>query len=129
MSEGGGLDLLRDWQSAMQSVIPKQLLGPLKRQTALIQDVLERERKLQREVLGQVFAPLDALFDLLEASAGTFRQQAEALEQAAQALEQTAVLMKTQAELFERGMKAIREPADLARKAAGLEKRPKARKR
>ena len=129
MSDGGGLDLLRDWQSAMTSVIPKQLLAPLKRQTELIQDVLERERKLQREVLGYVFAPLDAVFDLLEQSAGTIRQQAEALEQAAQALEQTAVLMKTQAELFERGMKTIREPADLARKAAGLEKRPKAKKR
>ena len=48
----GGLDLLREWQSAMQSVIPRQLLGPLKRQTELIQDVLERERKVQREVLG-----------------------------------------------------------------------------
>jgi hypothetical protein len=122
---GGGLDLLRDWQSAMTSVIPKQLLGPLKRQTDLIGDVLERERKLQREVLGHVFAPLDAVFDLLEQSGATIRQQAEALEQAARALEDTAVLMKAQAELFERGIQAIREPADLARAAAGLEKRAK----
>jgi hypothetical protein len=123
MSDGGGLDLLRDWQSAMASVIPKQLLGPLKRQMELIQDVLERERKLQREVLGHVFAPLDAVFDLLEQSGATIRQQAEALEQAARALGDTAVLMKAQAELFERGIQAIREPADLARSAAGLEKR------
>jgi hypothetical protein len=125
MPEAGGLDLLREWQSAMQSVIPRQLLGPLKRQTELIQDVLERERKLQREVLGHVFAPLEALFDLLEQSGATIRRQAEALEQAARALEDTAVLMKAQAELFERGIKAIREPADLARAVAGLEKRPK----
>jgi hypothetical protein len=129
MPEPGGLDLLREWQSAMQSVIPRQLLGPLKRQTELLQDVLERERKLQREVLGHAFAPLDAVFDLLEKSGATIRQQAEALEQAAQALEQTAVLMKAQAELFERGIKTIREPADLARKAAGLEKRPKTKQR
>jgi signal transduction histidine kinase len=107
----------------MQSVIPRQLLGPLKRQTELIQDVLERERKLQREVLGHVFAPIDALFDLLEQSAGMIRQQAEALDQAAQALEQTALLMKTQAELFERGVHTIRGPADLARSVAGLEER------
>ncbi len=124
MPEAGGLDLLREWQSAMQSVIPRQLLGPLKRQTELIQDVLERERKLQREVLGHLFAPLDAVFDLLEQSAGTIRRQAEALEQAARALEDTAVLMKAQAELFERGIKTLREPADLARSAAGVEKRP-----
>jgi hypothetical protein len=129
MADGGGLDLLRDWQSAMTSVIPKQLLGPLKRQTELIGDVLERERKLQRDVLGHVFAPLDALFDLLEQSGATIRQQAEALEQAARALEDTAVLMKAQAELFERGIKTLREPADLARAAAGLEKRPVAKKK
>ena len=125
MPEGGGLELLREWQSAMQSVIPRQLLGPLKRQTELIQDVLERERKVQREVLGHLFAPLDAVFDLLEQSGATIRQQAEALEQAARALEDTAVLMKAQAELFERGIKTIREPADLARGVAGLEKRQK----
>ena len=128
MPEPGGLDLLREWQSAMQSAIPRQLLVPLKRQTELIQDVLERERKLQREVLGYVFAPLDAVFDLLEQSAGTIRQQAEAIEQAARALEDTAVLMKAQAELFERGVRTAREPADLARSVAGLEKRPAKKK-
>ena len=124
MPDGGGLDLLRDWQSAMQSVIPKQLLGPLQRQAELIQDVLERHR-----VLGHVFAPFDAVFDLLEQSGATFRRQAEALEQAARALEETAVLMKAQAEIFERGVKAVREPTDLARSAAGLEKRPKKTKK
>ena len=129
MPDGGGLDLLRDWQSAMQSVIPKQLLGPLQRQADLIQDVIERERRLQREVLGQVFAPFDAVFDLLEQSGATFRQQAEALEHAARALEDTAVLMKAQAEIFEAGVRAIREPADLARTVAGLEKRPAKKKK
>jgi hypothetical protein len=128
MADGGGLDLLREWQSAMTSVIPRQLHAPLKRQTELIQDVLERERKLQREVLGKAFAPLDAVLDLLEQSGATIRQQAGALEQAARALEDAAVLMKAQAELFERGIKTIREPADLARTVAGLEKRPTKKK-
>ena len=125
---GGGLDLLREWQSAMTSVIPRQALGPLKRQTELLQEVLERERRLQREVLGRVFAPFDAIFDLLEQSGATIRQQAEALEQAAHALEDTALLMKAQAEMFERSIKTLREPADLARSVAGLEKRPAKKK-
>ena len=129
MPEPGGLDLLREWQSAMQSAIPRQLVGPLKRQTELLQDVLERERRLQRNVLGRVFGPFDALLDLLEQSGATVRQQAEALEQAAQALEQTAVLMKAQAELFERSIKTIRQPTDLARSIAGLEKRAAAKKK
>src|SRR3954453_17300088 len=128
MPDNGGLDLLRDWQSAMTSVIPKQLLGPLQKQAELVQDVLERERRLQREVLGYVFTPFDAVFDLLEKSGATFRQQAEALEQAARALEDTAVLMKAQAEIFEAGVRAIREPTDLARKVAGLEERPAKKK-
>lgn len=128
MADGGGLDLLHEWQSAMTSVIPRQLLGPLKRQTKLIGDVLERERQLQRELLARAFAPLDAVFDLLEQSGATIRQQAEALEQAARALEDTAVLMKAQAELFERGIKTIREPADLARSVASMEKRPAKKK-
>jgi len=42
MADGGGLDLLRDWQSAMTSVIPRQLISPLKRQTELIGDVLRQ---------------------------------------------------------------------------------------
>jgi len=41
-------------------LVQAQLLGALKRQTDLIGDVVERERKLQREVLGHVFAPLAA---------------------------------------------------------------------
>ena len=61
MPEPGGLGLLRERHSAMQSVIPRQLLTPFKRQTELIQDVLERERKLQREELTYVSAPLDAV--------------------------------------------------------------------
>ncbi len=130
MPEPGGLDLLREWQSAMQSAIPRQLVGPLKRQTELLQDVLERERRLQRNVLGRVFGPFDALLDLLEQSGATVRQQAEALEsRQAQALEQTAVLMKAQAELFERSIKTIRQPTDLARSIAGLEKRAAAQKK
>src|SRR3954470_5434358 len=128
MPDGGGLDLLRDWQSAMQSVIPKQLLGPLQRQADLIQDVLERERRLQSEVLGYAFAPFDAVFDLLEQSGTTFRRQAEGLEQAARPPQETAVLMKTQADIFEAGVRAIREPTDLARSVAGLEKRPAKKK-
>jgi hypothetical protein len=85
--------------------------------------LLERERQLQRGVAGRVAAPFDAIFDLLAESGATMRSQAEALEAAGRALEDAGRLMKRQAELFERGVGALRSPAELAKSAAGLERR------
>jgi hypothetical protein len=129
-------DLLRDWQEAMQSIIttargaggselPKAILAPLQRQVELLQQVVERERKLQAELMGYVLDPIDAVFDLLEESGKTFRAQAEALEQASAALAQTAKLMQTQAEIYEGTIGALREPTALARRVAGA--KPKQR--
>jgi methyl-accepting chemotaxis protein len=132
-----GRDLLRDWQDAMQSIVtaargaaggselPKALMAPMQRQLELLQEVVERERKLQAEIFGRLLDPIDAVLDLLEESGKTFRAQADALEEASAALEQTAKLMQTQAEIYEGTIRALREPADLARKLAGA--RPKQR--
>jgi hypothetical protein len=101
--------------------ILRQLLAPMQRQLDLVQELLERERRLQREVVSRILGPADAVFDLLEQSAEALQQQAAALEEAGRALEQTAALMKAQAELFERTVHALREPAELAKAAAGVE--------
>jgi hypothetical protein len=136
-----GRDLLREWQDAMNSIVsstrnaagrselPRQLLAPLQRQVELLQEVIERERRLQGEVLGHLFAPLDAVFDLLEQSGAALRQQSQALEEASRALEQTASLMAMQAELFEKTIRTMREPAELAKAAAGVEPRTGKRRR
>jgi hypothetical protein len=130
-----GRDILRDWQDAMQSIastarqtagrseLPKALLTPMQRQLELLQEVVERERNLQADVLGHLLDPIDAVFDLLEESGKTFRAQADALEQASAALEQTAQLMQTQAEIYENTIKALREPAAIARRVAGAKPR------
>lgn len=125
MPDIGGHDLLREWQAAMRSLaghseLPRQLLAPMQRQVELMQEVLERERRLQREVVGRLLAPADAIFDLLEQSGEAMRQQAQALEEAGRALEQTAVLVKAQADLFERTVRTIRQPTELAKAAAGV---------
>jgi len=134
-----GRDLLHDWQDAMQSIVsaakgaaggselPKAMLAPMQRQLELVQEVVERERKLQGEVFGHLLDPIDAVFDLLEESGKTFRAQADALEEASAALGQTAKLMQTQAEIYEGTIKALREPADLARRVAGA--KPKSKER
>jgi hypothetical protein len=134
MPEVGGHDLIREWQAAMQSAfsaamsatgrreLPRQLLAPLQRQAELVQEMLERERRLQRDVMRHAFAPADAVFDLLEQSGAALRKQAEALSESARALEQAADLVRAQATLFEQAIHTMRRPIDLARSAAGLER-------
>jgi Mg2+ and Co2+ transporter CorA len=137
MAEPSGRDLLGEWRRLMDAVVssaaslggraelPRQLLEPMQKQVELLQEVIERERRLQRQVAGLVLAPFDAVFDLLAESGQTLHSQAEALETAGRALEDTAALARRQAELFERTITALREPAELAKVVAGLERTPK----
>ena len=141
MPDLSGRELLGEWRKLMDSAvasatsvggraeIPRQLLEPMQRQIELLQDVIERERALQRQIAGRVLAPVDAIFDLVEESGQVLRRQAEALEAAGRALEDTARLVKTQAELFEHAVGALREPTELAKVAAGLERRKPKRTR
>ena len=135
MAEVSGRELLREWRQLMDSVVasaasvggraelPRQLLEPMQRQLELVQEVIERERTLQKQFAGRLIAPFDAIFDLLEQSGLMLRRQAEALEAAGRALEETAGLVTSQADLFERTIGALREPAELAKEAAGLDRR------
>jgi hypothetical protein len=142
MPDLNGRDLLHEWRQLMDAVIasassaagrrdlPGELLGSMQRQLELLQEVVDRERRLQGELAGRLLGPVDAVFDLLEQTGATLRRQAEALQTAGRALEESAGLMKSQAELFERTIATLREPADLARAAVGLERRAgKARKK
>ena len=111
MAELSGRELLGEWRRMMDSLvasaasvgsraeIPRQLLEPMQKQVELLQDVVERERRIQRQLAGRVLAPVDAIFDLVEQSGLMLRRQAEALEAAGRALEETAGLVRKQAEL------------------------------
>jgi hypothetical protein len=113
--------------AASSSRIPKDLLRVSQRQVELLQEVIERERRRQGDLAGIVTAPIDALFDLMEETGATLRLQAEALASAGRALEETASLMGRQAERFERTVGALRQPAELAKRAAGAKPPRKAR--
>jgi hypothetical protein len=135
MPDLSGRELLGEWQKAMDAVVssassvagrapvPPQVVDAMVRQLELVQDVIERERRLQKEIAGRIAAPVDAVFDLLEQSASALRGQAEAIESAGEALAETAKLMRRQAELFESTIAGLREPAEVAKAAAGLERR------
>jgi hypothetical protein len=131
MPELPGHDLLREWQNAMRSLasstvgrveLPHQLAAPLERQIELVQEVLERERELQRQLLERAFAPYDAVFDLLGQSATALHRQAEALSESARAIEQAAAMMEVQAETFERMIAVMRQPGEIVKRATGVER-------
>jgi sigma54-dependent transcription regulator len=133
MPDLSGRELVGEWRKVMDSLlasatsagggaVPRQVLEPMQRQLELVQEVIERERRLQKQIAERLLAPVDAVFGLLEESGVTLRRQAEALEAAGRALEDTARLVKTQAELFERTIGILREPTERAKTAAGLER-------
>ncbi len=138
MSELGNRELLREWRKVMDSIVAsaasvggrsdlaRQLVEPMQRQFELVQELIDRERRMQNELAGRLLGPVEAAFDLLEETGQLLRRQAEALEAAGRALEDTAGLALTQAELFERTIAKLRKPADSARAVAGL--KPRARK-
>lgn len=135
MPELSSQELLREWRKVMDSVvasaasvggragIPPELLAPMQRQLELVQELIERERRLQKELTGRLVAPVDAIFDMLEETGVMLRRQAGALEAAGRALEETAGIVKNQAELFERTLGALREPTERAQAIVGLERR------
>jgi hypothetical protein len=99
----------------------------MQRQLELVQEIVDRERRLQGDLATRLLAPLDAVFDLLEQAGATIRGQAEALEDAGRALEDSAALMKRQAELFERTIAALRQPTERAKGTAKSKPRASAK--
>jgi hypothetical protein len=136
MSDLSGRELLKEWREVMESVVgsaasragradlPRDLVRATQRQLEMIQSIIDSEQRLQGDVVGTIFAPVDAVFDLLQETGATLRRQAEALEAAGRALEETAGLMRGQAELFERMVATLRQPSDFAKAAAGNVRRP-----
>ena len=101
-----------------------ELVAEVRRLMGSLQDLVERERRMQRELADHMLAPVDAIFDLLEQSAAMLVQQAEALGSASRALEDTARLMRSQAAVFEQTVGALREPVKLMKSAAGPRRTP-----
>lgn len=117
-------ELVASLAAAGDAVLPRRMVEPMQRQLELTRGILERERRLRQQLAEQVAAPFDAIFDLVGESATTLRLQAETLQAAGRALEETAGLMKLQAERFEQTVEMLRRPADMAKAAAGVGRRP-----
>jgi hypothetical protein len=100
------------------------LLAEIRRLTGSMQELVERERRMQRDVTDRMLAPVDAVFDLLGESATMLQQQADALASAGRALEEAARVMRHQAELFDQTVGALRQPVKVMKAAAGPAREP-----
>jgi hypothetical protein len=141
VTELSGRELLHEWERVTRSLIaaatslpggselPRQLLESMQRQLGLLEQVVKRERELQRELAAQLVGPVDSLFEFLEEGGATMRKQADALKLAGRALEETATLMRRQANLFEQALAAVEQPAEAAMSMAGLDREPRRRRR
>jgi hypothetical protein len=96
-----------------------ELLSEVRRLTGALQELVERERRMQRDLADRMLAPVDAVFDLLGQSSQMLQQQAEALASAGRALEDAARVMRHQADMFDQTVGALREPVKLMKAAAG----------
>ena len=101
----------------MTDLDPHRLIGQWR---AAMESVVERERRLQQDMLVRAFEPLDAVFDLLEESAEALGAQADALEASARALEQAAELMRVQSEVSARAIATLRGPSRLVKRVGGI---------
>jgi len=90
VSDRSGREVLEEWRGLMESAVssaasaagrpdlPRELLGAMQNQMALMQRVVDRERLQGSELAARVLAPLDAVFDLLEEGGATLRREAKA---------------------------------------------------
>ena len=79
MTDLGGRELLREWRKLMDSVVdsaasvagrgelPQKLLETMQHQLKLVEEVIEGEKRFQREMAARLAAPVDAVYvDLFE---------------------------------------------------------------
>jgi hypothetical protein len=122
-------DLVRVWQEIAQrlesaaeplgrSDLGRLMLSAVQRQQELLEQALDQQAILRRDVVARLFAPFDVLLDVLDQSSSAARAQAKALEAAAVSLRQAGELFERQASLLEQATAALREPLDLVRSVA-----------
>ena len=120
-------DLLKAWQHAIRDLggvaaslaagAAGDLVRPLQHQAELLQQLLQRQLEVERELVGRAIAPLHAAQNLVDQATGTFRAQATLLRVAPKTFGQLAGLMDQQADLLERAGTLMRDPLTAFRSA------------
>ena len=104
----------------------RDVLGPLQRQSELIEQLLRRQLDLEQELARRALAPARATVEALNKAPDTMRAQAGAFRTAAAAFQQAAELLDLQAAAIEESIRAITAPLDVARHGLGRRSDPTA---
>lgn len=124
------VDLLRAWESAIRELggvasalvhgsteVGGQLTAPLQRQAELLEQIMQRQLELERELIAAMTAPARTVLDLSAQTAEAMTEQARAFRSASQALGQAAELLERQAELFRTAVGTLRDPLGTLRRS------------
>lgn len=120
-------DLLKAWQDAIREVggtaaslatgPAGPLLRPLQRQAELLERILQRQLEFERELVGRVTAPAQAVLELVDQATTAMRGQAAAFRAAATSFDQAADLLEQQADLIDLTRQAVADPVGALRAA------------
>jgi hypothetical protein len=129
-------DLLRAWQDVIKQLgsalatpvtgqqdLVKQVLGPLQRQSELLEQAVQRQIEFEKEMIGRVMAPANVMLDMLEQTSTAMDAQAKAFEAAAASFRRAAEMLELQASLLEQVHRSLRDPVG-ALKSAGAKGAP-----
>ena len=109
-------DLMHAWQEAIKQL--RGVAAPVAGATDLIENALRRQLEFEKQLAGQILAPLNVLVDVLDQSASAMRAQAAAFDAAAMSFKQASDLLEVQATLLDQAARSMRDPTQ-ALKAAG----------
>jgi hypothetical protein len=96
----------------------RDVLGPLQRQTEVIEQLLRRQIEVEEELVRRALAPARATVEALDKAPDAMRAQAAAFRAAATSFGQAADLLEVQATAVEQTIGALKAPVELTRKAA-----------
>jgi signal transduction histidine kinase len=124
-------DVQRAWESVIRQLkdlaspitdhadLASLLAVPMQRQAELFDELLQRQARLEEQIVGRALAPVTMALDLTDQSVATMRAQATAFAAAASSFQQASELLELQASLLERTTQTLRDPLSALRSAGG----------
>jgi hypothetical protein len=94
----------------------RDVLGPLQRQSEVIEQLVRRQVELERQLVQQALAPARATAEALEKAPDGMRAQAAAFRAVARSFDQAAELLEVQAATLQQTVAMLTAPVDIARR-------------